>query len=207
MRAMLIVIALLMFSMVVAADDKEKKAKAAFAFQQQKSHDVKADRAKELFSAQPPAADDCSPDCHCHDTATCKCEPGHCTCCETNLPAYPEQSKKALERGFVLVGYFGTNGKGTCFDGAISAAGGQLQGHPPQTILIGYPHDGKLLISDELPATSKRADIEAAIKKAKAKMVEGQPVSIPPSPAVVAPVAPAQTWFVAGPSPVTICRT
>jgi hypothetical protein len=73
---------------------------------------------------------------------------------------------------------------GTCFDGAISAAGGALQGHPPQTILIGYPHDGKLLISDELPATSKRADIEAAIKKAKAKMVEGQPVSIPPAPKV-----------------------
>lgn len=186
MRAMLIVIALLMFSMVVFADDKEKRAKAAFAFQQQKTHDVKSDRAKELFSAQPTAAEDCS---------------------HSNLPAYPEQAKKALERGHVLVGYFGTDGRGTCFDGAISAAGGQLQGHPPQTILVGYPHDGKLLIAEELPATSKRADIEAAIRKAKAKMTEGQPVSIPPAPTVVAPVAPVQTWFVAGPSPVTICRT
>lgn len=206
MRALLIAAALLMCSMVVFADDKGKRAKAAFAFQQQKSLDVKADRAKELFSAQ---ASDVSPmKCDCHNTSVCKCIPGLCACCELDLPSYAVQTQKALKDGHVLVAYFGTGGKGVCFDGAISAAGESLPGHPPQTILVGYPHAGQLLISEELPAKATRAEIESAVLKAKAKM-EGHPASVPPpAPTVSVPPAPAQTWFVVGPSPaVTVCRT
>ncbi len=195
MRVTSTILALVIMAAQSPAVDKDKQAAAAFAFAAQNSTlKAKTDRAKDLFAGCSDLAE-----CHCHDTAKCECRPGTCKCCADKLPAFSDQMAKALKHENIIVVYYGTEGKGSCFNGALSAGSNVPAGRSP-FIGVGYAKGKSIFLSDELPVDSDRSTIEKAIEKAKQQQKTAV-ISEPKSP------PPVSYWTAPAPVSEAICRT
>lgn len=197
MRCLFTVVAVSLTLPVVQADDRERLIQALFAFEALKSK-------QKAESPAPLSGPDKKDRCDCHDNSLCRCDQSPpCDCCQQPLPDYSEQRTKAQRSGLVLVAYLGTGGRGVCFDGAISGAGGLSPEFSSPTVLIGYgTPDGKVLLSEALPASSSRDQIQAAVKRATAKR-DAAAKRLPE----VKPVSGPDNWFTQVQLAAAICRT
>lgn len=167
-----VIVSLSLVSVGWGDDNKEKRAAAQFLFEKEKARaaetEKKSQRAEALFSAREVAPVPLpSIHCDCHQTASCHCAPGGCSCCADDLPDYEKQAVLAKDKRLVIVAYFGTK-KGNCFDGAVSA-GCTKKVESTATIHVGYGDGARLLESEILPVSATREQIVEAIQRAGAK--------------------------------------
>jgi hypothetical protein len=100
------------------------------------------------------------------------------------LPGYAEAYRRALASDSPLVVYVGCAGRHPIerLPNAVVAAAGELEGFGPGTVVIGFPHNGKLIVHTALRCPEYGAPVAKAVEDARKR------IAMPPGRAEVAPV-------------------